>query len=148
MVVGGVDWFGPANLVLLVRRKCHMVPTRTYITLVITVVTSSFFGIGILPVSDLTGWAVHMAWYFGRNYKFGGNSFFPQKGARGAGCLKRGLVPPFSLEKGAGAPFLEGKRGSRQNNDTKMYRLRFPSVSIWEIPRNTDRYRSENTDSI
>ena len=66
-------------------------------------VTSSFFGIGILPVSDLVG---------GR-YVFpvgitnlAGTPFFRK---RGAGSMKKGAGAPFFLEKGAGAPFLREK---------------------------------------
>ncbi len=46
--------------------------------------------------------------YFGWYYLFGGNSFFPQKGGWLA-VSKRGPVPPFSLKKGASAPFLREK---------------------------------------
>jgi hypothetical protein len=65
-------------------------------------VTSSFFGIGILPVSDLTGqsvfWAVLLVWW---------ELLFSAKG--GLAVSKRGLVPPFILKKGAGALLLREK---------------------------------------
>jgi hypothetical protein len=62
-------------------------------------VTSSFFGIGILPVSDLSGrsvfWLVLLVWR---------ELLFSTKG--GLAVLTRGPVPSFSLKKGASAPFL------------------------------------------
>ncbi len=65
-------------------------------------VTSSIFGIGILPASDLTGrsvfWLVLLVWW---------EILFSAKG--GLAVSKRGLVPPFSLKKGAGVPFLREK---------------------------------------
>jgi hypothetical protein len=65
-------------------------------------VTSSFFGIGILPVSDVTGRLVFrsvlLVWR---------ELLFSAKG--GLAVSKRGLVPPFSLKKGANAPFLREK---------------------------------------
>jgi hypothetical protein len=64
--------------------------------------TSSFFGIGILPLSDLTGRSVFrsvlLVWR---------ELLFSAKG--GLAVSKRGLVPPFSLKKGASAPFLREK---------------------------------------
>ncbi len=65
-------------------------------------VTSRFFGISILPVSDLLG-----GQYFGQNQNFGGNHFFPEKG--GLGPSKRGPTPPFCGKKGATAPLLRKK---------------------------------------
>jgi hypothetical protein len=65
-------------------------------------VNSSFFGIGILPVSDLTGWSVFrsilLVWR---------ELLFSAKG--GLAVSKRGPVPPFSLKKGARAPYLREK---------------------------------------
>ncbi len=65
-------------------------------------VTSSFFGIGILPVSDLTGrsvfWSVLLVWR---------ELLFSAKG--GLAVSKRGPLPPFFLKKGASAPFLRDK---------------------------------------
>ncbi len=65
-------------------------------------VTSSFFCISILPVSDLTGqlvfWLVLLVWR---------ELLYSAKG--GLAVSKRGPVPPFSLKKGASAPFLEKK---------------------------------------
>jgi hypothetical protein len=57
-----------------------------------------------------------------------GTPFFRK---RGAGCIKKGAIAPFSPHKGGKCPLFEGKRGSQQKNDTKMYRPRFPSVSVW-----------------
>ncbi len=61
-----------------------------------------FFGIGVLPVSDLTGWLVFrwvlLVWR---------ELLFSAKG--GLAVLKRGPLPPFSHEKGASAPFLREK---------------------------------------
>jgi hypothetical protein len=87
-------------------------------------VTSSFFGIGILPVSDLIGrlvfWSVLLVWR---------ELLFSAKG--GLAVSKRGLVPPFFLKKGASALFLREKGVPVKKNDTKMYRPRFPLVSVW-----------------
>jgi hypothetical protein len=86
-------------------------------------VTSSFFGIGILPVSDLLGsryfWSVLLIWR---------ELLFSAKG--GLAVSKRGPVPPF-YQKGGQCPLFELKRGSRQKNDTQMYQPRFPLVSVW-----------------
>jgi hypothetical protein len=65
-------------------------------------VTSSFFGIGILPVSDLLG---------GRYFRsllliWAGTPFFRK---RGAGCVEKGAGAPFILNKGANVPFLREK---------------------------------------
>jgi hypothetical protein len=65
-------------------------------------VTSSFFGIGILPVSDLTGRSVFrsvlLVW---RELLFSAKW--------GLAVSKRGPVLPFFLKKGANAPFLREK---------------------------------------
>ena len=65
-------------------------------------VTSSFFGIGILPVSDLTGrlvfWSVLLVWQ---------ELLVSAKG--GLAGSKRGPVPSFSLKQGASAPLLREK---------------------------------------
>ncbi len=50
---------------------------------------------------------------------------------RGAGCTKKGAEAPFFPRKEGQCPLFEGKRGSRQKNDTEMYRPRFPSVFVW-----------------
>ncbi len=60
--------------------------------------TSSFFGIGILPVSDLLGgryfWLVLLIWR---------ELLFSAKG--GLAVLKRGSVPPFFTKMGPVPPF-------------------------------------------
>jgi hypothetical protein len=76
-------------------------------------VTSSFFGIGILPVSDLLG-----SWYFRLVLLIWRELLFSAKG--GLAVSKRGPVPLFP-QKGGQCPLFEGKRGSRQKNDTEMY---------------------------
>jgi hypothetical protein len=82
----------------IVHRNLHYDTTRV----VYHGVTSSFFGIGILPVSDLTGLSVFrsvlLVWR---------ELLFSSKG--GLAVSKRGPVPPFSLKKGASAPFLREK---------------------------------------
>ncbi len=89
-------------------------------------VTSSFFGIGILPVSDLTGrsvfWSVLLVWR---------ELLFSAKG--GLALSKGGWCPLFPSKRGHRPPFW-GKKGFPPKNDTKMYvwyRPRFPSVSVW-----------------
>ncbi len=57
-----------------------------------------------------------------------GTPFFRKTGA---GCIKKGAGAPFFPQKGGQCPLFEEKSGSRQKNDTKMYRLRFPLVSVW-----------------
>jgi hypothetical protein len=74
---------------------------------------SSFFGIGILPVSDLTGWLV-----FRSVYLVWRELPFSAKG--GLAVSKRGPVPLFSL-----------KKGFPPKNDTKMFRPTFPLVLVW-----------------
>jgi hypothetical protein len=54
----------------------------------------------------------------GISLRFGGKPFFPQNG--GWAPKKGGHDPPF-----------KEKRGSRQNNNTKMYRPSFSPVSVW-----------------
>ena len=58
-----------------------------------------FFGIGILPVSDLLG-----GQNFGRYQNFGENHFFPRKGGRAP--QKGGQCPPFEEKKGSTAPLI------------------------------------------
>ncbi len=86
-------------------------------------VTSSFFGIGILPVSDLTGRSVFrsvlLVWR---------ELLFSTKG--GLAVSKKGQCPLFPSKRGPVLPFW-GKRGFRKKNDTKMYRPRFPLVLVW-----------------
>jgi hypothetical protein len=60
-------------------------------------VTSSFFGIGILPVSDLFGGR-----YF-RSILIWRELLFSAKG--GLAVSKRGRVPPFSSKRGPLPPF-------------------------------------------
>ena len=50
--------------------------------------------------------------------RFGGKPFFPQNG--GWAPQKESHDPPF-----------KEKRGSRQKNNTEMYRPSFPPVSVW-----------------
>jgi hypothetical protein len=78
-------------------------------------VTSSFFGIGILLVSDLLGF-----WYF-RSVSFPPFLSFPPF------FLKRGAE---LLKKGAIAPLLRKKGGNRPLFDTELYRPSFPSVLV------------------
>jgi hypothetical protein len=98
-------------------------------------VASSFFGIGILPVSDLTGWSVFwsvlLVWR---------EILFSAKG--GLAVSKRWPVPPFSLKKGASAPFLREKGVPTKkmipkctNRDLVWYRY----GKYREIPTNTNR---------
>ncbi len=61
-------------------------------------VTSSFFGIGILPVSDLFG-----GWYFRSVLLIWRELLFSAKG--GLAVSKRGLVPPISSKRGPLPPF-------------------------------------------
>jgi hypothetical protein len=79
-------------------------------------VTNSFFGIGILLVSDLLGF-----WYFGRYHSplfVSFPSFFLKRGAE-------------LLKKGAIAPLLRKKGGNRPLFDTELYRPSFLLVSVW-----------------
>ena len=62
--------------------------------------------------------------------------FLPPFFQKGVELSKRGHCPPFE-EKGGHCPLF----------DTEMYRPSFPSVSVWKLPRNTDRIPTENTDS-
>ncbi len=98
-------------------------------------VTSSFFGIGILPVSDLTVrlvfWSVLLVWR---------ELLFSAKG--GLAVSKRGLVPSFSLKKGASAPFLREEGVPTKKMIPKCTDQDF--LWYWygkyqEIPTNTDR---------
>jgi hypothetical protein len=98
-------------------------------------VTSSFFGIGILPVSDLTGrsvfWSVLLVWQ---------ELLFSAKG--GLAVSKRGLVSPLSLKKGASAPFFREKGIPAKKMIPKCTDrdfLRYWYGKYQEIPTNTDR---------
>jgi hypothetical protein len=99
------------------------------------VVTSSFFAIGILPVSDLTGrsvfWSVLLVWR---------ELLFSAKG--GLAVSKRGLVPPFSLKKGAITPFsrekgVPAKKKIPKCTDRDFLRYRYGKYQ--EIPTDTNR---------
>jgi hypothetical protein len=61
-------------------------------------VTSGFFVIGILPVSDLFG-----GWYFRSVLLIRRELLFSAKG--GLAVSKRGLVPSFSSKRGHQPPF-------------------------------------------
>jgi len=80
-------------------------------------VTSSFFGIGILLVSDLLDFR-----YFGRyRSPLSPPLSFPPFFQKGVGApQKGGHCPPFE-EKGGHCPLF----------DTEMYRPSFPAVSVW-----------------
>ncbi len=96
--------------------------------------TSSFFGIGILPVSDLFGGR-----YFRSVLLIWRELFFSTKG--GLAVSKRGLVPPFFLEKGAIAPFLReigfpAKKIIPKCTDQDFLWYRFGKYQ--EIPTNTN----------
>jgi hypothetical protein len=98
-------------------------------------VTSSFFGIGILPVSDLTGrsvfWSVLLVWQ---------ELLFSAKGE--LAVSKRGPVPPFSLKNGASAPFF-GEKGVPAKKMipkcTNRDFLRYRYGKYQEIPTDTDQ---------
>ncbi len=95
-------------------------------------VTSSFFGIGILQVSDLFGGR-----YFRSVLLIWRELLFSAKGVL-AGS-KRGLVPPFSSKRGPLPPFW-GKKGfppKKSYRNVHTERQRFPSVSMV----NTEKYR-------
>jgi hypothetical protein len=98
-------------------------------------VTSSFLGISILPVSDLTGRSVFrsvlLVW---RELLFSGKG--------GLAVSKRGLVPPFSLKKGAGALSLREKgvpvkKMIPKCTDQDFLWYRYGKYQ--EIPTDTDR---------
>jgi hypothetical protein len=98
-------------------------------------VTSSFFDIGILPVSDLTGQSVFrlvlLVWRV---------LLFSAKG--GLAVSKRGPVPPFTLKKGACAPFSREKGVPAKKMIPKCTDRDF--LWYWygkyqEIPTDTDR---------
>jgi hypothetical protein len=98
-------------------------------------ITSSFFGIGILPVSDLTGqsvfWSVLLVWR---------ELLFSAKG--GLAVSKRGLVPPLFLKKGASAPFLREKGVPAKKiipKCTDQDFLQYRYGKYQEISTNTDR---------
>jgi hypothetical protein len=57
-----------------------------------------------------------------------GTPFFRK---RGAGCIEKGASAPFSPQKGGHCPLFEVKGVPAKKNDTKMYRPRFPLVSVW-----------------
>jgi hypothetical protein len=98
-------------------------------------VTTSFFGIGILPVSDLFGgryfWSVLLIWR---------ELLFSAKG--GLAVSKRGLVPTFFSKKGAIAPFLReigfpAKKIIPKCTDRDFLLYRYGKYQ--EIPTDTDR---------
>ena len=94
-----------------------------------------FFGIGILPVSDLLG-----GQNFGRYQNFGENHFFPRKGGRAP--QKGGQCPPFEEKKGSTAPLLAG--GSHKHFDRNQVFLRraygmYQYGKYQETPADTDR---------
>jgi hypothetical protein len=100
-----------------------------------TVLPAVFFGIGILPVSDLTGrsvfWLVLLVW---RELLFSAKE--------GLAVSKRGPVPPFSLKKGTSAPILREKGVPAKKMIPKCTNQDF----LWhrygkyqEIPNNTNR---------
>ncbi len=103
-------------------------------------VTSSFFGIGILPVSDLTGQSV-----FQSVLLIWRELLFSAKG--GLAVSKRGPVPPFSSKRGPG-PHFEGKKCSRQKMIPKCTDRDFLRYRYGKYRKNTDRYRPKNTNSI
>jgi hypothetical protein len=73
---------------------------------------------------------------FGGNFlRFGGKPFFPQNG--GWAPKKGGHDPPF-----------KEKRGSCQNNNTKIYRPSFPPVLVQYKPRNTNRIPTKKNESV
>ncbi len=92
-------------------------------------VTSSFFGIGILLVSDLLGF-----WYFGRYrsppflYR---SPLFSSKG--GQSSLKRGAIAPLLRKKGGNRPLFD----TRTVPD-RVFR-RYPYGKYREIPTDTDQ---------
>jgi hypothetical protein len=67
-------------------------------------VAISFFGVGILPLSDLTG---RLVFWWVLLLLVWRELLFTAKG--GLAVSKRGPVPPFSLKKRASAPFLREK---------------------------------------
>jgi hypothetical protein len=107
-------------------------------------VTSTFFGIGILPVSDLFGGR-----YFRLVLLIWRELLFSPKG--GLALSKRGLVPPFSSNRGSLPPALfEGNSVSRKK---KSYRNVPTKISFGIDMGNTKKYRPiwyrpENTDSV
>ena len=88
-------------------------------------VTSSFFGIGILPASDLTGRSVFrsvlLVWR---------ELLFFRK--RGAGSIKKGAIAPLFPQKGGQCPLFEGKRVPAKITIPKCTDgPRFPLVLVW-----------------
>jgi len=96
-------------------KTCENVTTRV----VYRDVTHSFFGIGILPVSDLLDFR-----YFGRYrsppFLYTSPLSSPLFSKRFGASQKGGHCPPFE-EKGGHCPLF----------DTEMLRPNFPSVSVW-----------------
>ena len=95
-------------------------------------VTSSFFGVGILPVSDLLG---------GRYFR-SLLLIWRELRKRGAGCIEKGAGAPVFLKKGAGAPFLRekgvpAKKVIPKCTDQDFLRYRYGKYR--EIPTDTDR---------
>ncbi len=109
--------------------------------------TGHLAGIGM--VLALAGWYIQLVFLYCRIWrelyfevsgdikikKNHGKPFLPQKGAE---CSKRGRKPAF----------LEGKRGSHQFFDTKMYQPSFPSVSVCKIPRKYQPIPTKNTKPV
>jgi hypothetical protein len=98
-------------------------------------VTSSFFGIGILSVSDLLGGR-----YFQSVLLIWRELLFSAKG--GLVVSKRGHRPPFFLKKGAVAPFLRekgvpAKKMIPKCTDRDFLRYRYGNYQ--EIPTDTNR---------
>ena len=109
-------------------------------------VTSSFFCIGILLVSDLMDF-----WNYGRyccTVNFGGNIFLSFCGIfffekfrgnsflffkRRVKCSKRGLMPPLLRKKGAPANFLRGSRQIFDTENTDWVFLRYGIGNTGEI---------------
>ncbi len=100
-------------------------------------VTSSFFGIGILPVSDLLGGG-----YFRSVLLIWHELLFPRK--RGWMYQKGGRCPLFP-QKGGRCPLFEGKTSSRQK---KWYRNVPTEISFGIGMENTKKYRPIPTGKI
>ncbi len=120
----------------VVGQKYH--PEWYFLTRPARTDTSSFFGIGILPISDLLGgqyfWSVLLIWR---------ELLFSAKG--GLAVSKRGPKPPFFSKRGPMPPFW-GKKGFPPK---KWYRNVPTDISFsigmvntkksWPIP--TEKYR-------
>jgi hypothetical protein len=91
-------WFSQ----FLLAKLLVTILSYVYFSRVVSRCYQQFFGIGILPVSDLTGRSVFRSVLLVLR-----ELLFSAKG--GLAVSKRGPVPPFSLQKGASAPFLREK---------------------------------------